>query len=74
VKQGQNCRPGYQTLYAPLSGNLQMVGAIVRQDVRLRFFLAALLERQLNAQLQSLLLGHCPELVGCECPRIGDKA
>jgi hypothetical protein len=51
-----------------------MVGAIVQQDVRLRFCQAALLERQLNAQLQFLLPGRFPELVGYGCPKIGGKA
>jgi hypothetical protein len=51
-----------------------MAGVTVQLDVRLRFYQAAQLERQLNAQLQSLLLGHFLELVGCGCPRIGGKA
>jgi hypothetical protein len=71
AKQGQNYRPGYQTLCAPLSGNPLMAGATVHPDVRLRFCQAALPEHQSNARLRSLLLDHLPELFDCGYRNIG---
>jgi hypothetical protein len=74
VKQGQNCHPDYQTLCVRLSGNLPMAGATVQPDVRLRLYQAALLERQLTAQLQYLLLDRFRKLTGCGCPKIDVQA
>jgi hypothetical protein len=51
-----------------------MAGATVHPDVHLRFYQAALLERQSNAQLQSLLPGRFSELVDHTCPKVGAQA
>ena len=51
-----------------------MAGVTVHPDARLRFYQAALLERQSNAQLRFLLLDHFHELFGYEKSKIGVQA